>query len=323
MQVTEVPTGHICILDGEHGPLEFLSLGDYGKEANLKADFLGLTDKIDQVQHQPMLPLEKKWVITISPQYGCSMDCEFCDVPLVGPGKNATYNDMITQVLMALSLNPNVKMAERINLHYARMGEPTFNWDVINSATWLAGFFASKGWGFHPVISTMMPSIHMALKEYITAWMHLKNNILRGNAGLQISVNTTDETLREKMFGANAMNLRQVSYYLNHLNVVGRKITLNFALTDAPIDANKLAKLFNPEKFLCKITPMHLTTTAIEHGHRTGDEKSGYGYLKYYPYELAEEALKKAGFDVIIFVPSKEEDESRITCGNAILSDKK
>jgi 23S rRNA (adenine2503-C2)-methyltransferase len=32
--------------------------------------------------------------------------------------------------------------------------------------------------------------------------------------------------------------------------------------------------------------------------------------------------LKQAGYDVIVFIPSKEEDESRITCGNAILSSK-
>ena len=31
--------------------------------------------------------------------------------------------------------------------------------------------------------------------------------------------------------------------------------------------------------------------------------------------------LEAVGFDVIVFVPSKEEDESRITCGNAILAD--
>jgi 23S rRNA (adenine2503-C2)-methyltransferase len=46
------------------------------------------------------------------------------------------------------------------------------------------------------------------------------------------------------------------------------------------------------------------------------------GYDFYYPYKKAEEDLKAAGFDVIVFIPSKEEDESRITCGNAILADR-
>ena len=86
----KVPTGNIVVVKGEKGKLEFVSLGDYGKQINLKADFLGLTRDIERVKHTELLPLEKKWVITVSTQYGCSMGCKFCDVPKVGPGKNAT-----------------------------------------------------------------------------------------------------------------------------------------------------------------------------------------------------------------------------------------
>ena len=144
----ETPTGHICLMQGEHGkPLEFLSLGDYGKEKNIKADFMGITREINGVPHGELMPLEKKWVITISSQYGCSMGCAFCDVPEVGPGINATFNDMVNQVKNALSLHPEVKKAERINLHYARMGEPTWNEDVIHSAYYLKDMFDNMGWG--------------------------------------------------------------------------------------------------------------------------------------------------------------------------------
>ena len=38
----KVPTGHICVVEGSRGKLEFLSIGDYGKDVNLKADCLGL-----------------------------------------------------------------------------------------------------------------------------------------------------------------------------------------------------------------------------------------------------------------------------------------
>lgn len=44
------------------------------------------------------------------------------------------------------------------------------------------------------------------------------------------------------------------------------------------------------------------------------------GYEHYYPYRDVEKNLRESGYDVIVFIPSKEEDESRITCGNAILS---
>ncbi|UVV53750.1 hypothetical protein NXY15_03760 [Bacteroides thetaiotaomicron] len=40
------------------------------------------------------------------------------------------------------------------------------------------------------------------------------------------------------------------------------------------------------------------------------------------PYKAVEEDLKGNGFDVIVFVPSYDEDNGLITCGNAILSGK-
>ena len=46
------------------------------------------------------------------------------------------------------------------------------------------------------------------------------------------------------------------------------------------------------------------------------------GYFDYSPYRKIEDKLIKVGFDVLVFIPSVEEDTSRITCGNAILSDK-
>lgn len=39
-----------------------------------------------------------------------------------------------------------------------------------------------------------------------------------------------------------------------------------------------------------------------------------------YPYKKYEEDLKNAGFDVLVFIASNDEDLGRITCGNAILS---
>jgi 23S rRNA (adenine2503-C2)-methyltransferase len=315
-QQYKTPTGHICIMNGELGlPIEFLSLGDYGKEKNVKADFLGLANDINGVPHGDLLPLEKKWVITISSQYGCSMSCKFCDVPKVGPGKNATLYDLLAQVHNALSLHPEVNKADRINLHYARMGEPTWNEDVIRSAKILKETFDKKGWGFHPVVSTMMPAGNESLFPFIQDWIYLKNDF-DGNAGLQISINTTDERIRKATM-PNAMDLKGISALMkkSRETPLGRKIALNFALTDAPIDAKYLRELFDPRYFMCKITPMHNTRAVVENNMMTDG-----GYDFYYPYKQVEEALKENGFDVIVFIPSKEEDESRITCGNAILA---
>lgn len=42
----KVPTGNILVIEGDKGKLECLSLGDYGKDVNLKADFMGLNREI-------------------------------------------------------------------------------------------------------------------------------------------------------------------------------------------------------------------------------------------------------------------------------------
>lgn len=318
MKNYKVPTGNICIMKGEKGGnLEFLSIGDYGKSNNIKADFMGLTNEIEGVSHGELLPLSKKWVVTISSQYGCSMGCSFCDVPKVGQGINATYGDLIDQVNNAVNLHPEVETTKRLNLHYARMGEPTWNPAVIESAMVLSGIFNNKGWGFHPVVSTMMPKNNKGLIRFIDEWLQLKNN-LYGEAGLQLSINTTDKETRE-MTMPEALDLYKISEIMKSLTynaiIKGRKITLNFAITEAAVNADLLASLFNPDYFLCKITPMHKTKACVSKGIITDG-----GYDHYFPYKEAEDSLKASGFDVIVFIPSKEEDESRITCGNAILA---
>jgi len=42
--------------------------------------------------------------------------------------------------------------------------------------------------------------------------------------------------------------------------------------------------------------------------------------IQNFSYKKVESDLKDVGYDVIVFVPSLEEDEGMITCGNAILS---
>lgn len=315
-----VPTGDILIVNGEKGKLECLSIGDYGKEKNLKADFLGLQEEINGVPHGDLLPLEEKWVITISSQYGCSMNCSFCDVPKVGPGANASFMDLKNQLDECIGLHEEITETKRLNLHYARMGEPTFNYDVISHASYTAAIMRNKGWGFHPVVSTMMPKGNKHLQTFLEMWLELKYN-LGGEAGLQLSVNTTDWEIRSKTMPCS-MHLIEISDMMKDViayndGVEGRKITLNFALTEAEIDAGYLRKLFDPQHFICKITPMHKTKACVDKGLITDD-----GYDLYYPYKEVEESLKEAGFDVIVFIPSKEEDESRITCGNALLASK-
>lgn len=310
----KVPTGNILIVQGELGKLEMLSLGDYGKIVNVKCDALGLNRDIARVTHTKMLPLEEKWVITISSQYGCSMNCKFCDVPKVGSGVNATFNDLIKQVLTGLKLHPEVEFTKRLNIHFARMGEPTFNPEVLDATKWLKEHIDSE-YRIHPVVSTMMPKHNIWLKTFIHTWMRIKNRLLRGEAGLQLSINSTDEIERSQMFNSNSLTLKQISKIMEGIIPNGRKITLNFALANYKIEPKTLLEYFNPDDYLIKITPMHKTQTAIEHNVKTEGD-----YTTFEPYRETEKSLKEAGYDVLVFIASEYEDMGRITCGNAILS---
>lgn len=317
----QVPTGNICIMQGEKGLLEFLSIGDYGKDSNIKADFLGITRELNGVPNGKIMPLSEKWVITLSTQYGCSMGCKFCDVPKVGAGINATYHDMLNQILLALKLHPEISGTKRLNIHFARMGEPTFNGNVLDVAACLRRNiydFSENTIAIHPVVSTMMPKNNNKLSSFLDIWCNdIKNKLYNGDAGLQFSINSTNEQQRNYMFSGNALTLEEIAHEACFLpKPKGRKYALNFALADEyEIDANKLATLFSPEYFMCKITPLHKTNSCNDNNIITTG-----GYEEFTPYKKAEADLIKAGFDVIVFIPSYDEDLGLITCGNAILS---
>jgi 23S rRNA (adenine2503-C2)-methyltransferase len=316
-----VPTGNILVLDGDKGKkLECLSIGDYGKEKNIKADFLGLHNDINGVPNGNIMPLSEKWVVTISTQYGCSMGCTFCDVPKVGAGINCTVNDLNMQIVECLKLHPDIGSTKRLNIHYARMGEPTFNKGVLSASydlrTTVKPYIGRSL--VHPVVSTMLPKSNVFLMEFLSEWVsEIKNREYRGDAGLQFSINSTSDDQRNKMFSGSSLSLVKIASIGESLEKpVGRKFALNFAIADEyEVDPVKLSYLFDAKKFMVKITPIHATDACKSNGIKTST-----GYHLYDSYRKTEELLKDQGFDTLVFVPSVEEDESGITCGNAILS---
>lgn len=242
------------------------------------------------------------------------MGCEFCDVPMVGGGRNATLGDLQGQILTALTLPNAPDHTKRLNIHFARMGEPTWNPAVLDCGKWIAEHLGDS-YAPHPVVSTMMPRRNEWLKTFIHTWMRLKNRVYRGNAGLQLSINSTDEDERNRMFNGNACTLSDIAEIMRGIVPVGRKITLNFAVAGYTVDPNVLLRWFAPEWYVVKLTPMHKTATAC-----AGDIRTVGDYTTPAPYMELEERLRAAGYDVLVFIASRDEDEGRITCGNAILS---
>lgn len=319
MRTYPIPTGYLFTDEYKKGNLETLSIGDYGKHRNVKADFLGYTDELSGVENGWCMPLSEKWVITLSTQFGCTQKCNFCDVPNVKFRGNASFADLRQQFSSALSLFPGVSYTERLNLHYARMGEPIFNENVFDFTEWLyenKKDLPVRVEVLHPVLTTSLPRKFKQLEARLMRWVGIKNNLYNGQAGLQFSINSTSEKQRDEMFGESQLTLAEFARIAEKFpNPIGRKYCLNFAYaSDFEVDGNRLRSLFDPAKFMCKITPIHNNNTCRENGIETID-----GYSSYRPYQKPEESLKAAGFDVLVFVPSMDEEDGLVTCGNAVL----
>lgn len=316
MQVIKTHTGKIYVDEDRH--LEFLTVGDYGKENNIKADFLGLYNEINGVANTEV-DLTKKWVVTISTQKGCPMKCKFCDCHKYGFYGNVPLDELCEQVEVAL-LNNSTTYTERLNIHYARMGEPTFNPAVLDFTEYKLRELAQSCITVdvvHPVVSIMLPKNNKDLEKFLFKWCRIKNEIYNGEAGLQFSINSTDDEQRNSQFSNMSLNLEEISVLAKKLPMPkGRKYTLNFAVTEETIlDADRLSELFDKNKFIVKITPIHKTNSAVKNGFDVTTS-----YTDYDVYRKFERPLVEKGWDVIVFVPSEEEDSDRITCGNALIA---
>ena len=317
MNIIKTHTGKIYV-DKER-QLEFLTVGDYGKENNIKADFLGLYKEINGVKNTKV-DLRDKWVATISTQKGCPMRCRFCDCPKYGYRGNATIEDMVYEIKTILQ-NETVDHTNRFNVHFARMGEPTLNENVLQFVrshlrSLVNQYIRAKT--IHPVVSTMLPKSNNNLERFLQEWCKIKNEDYNGEAGLQLSINSTDDVQRNNQFNDMSLSLDEISYLAKRLPMPkGRKYTLNFAVTaNTILNAKRLSELFDKEKFIVKITPIHETNSAVKNGFNVTTSYSDYDV-----YRKFEQPLVEAGWDVIVFVPSKEEDSDRITCGNALISE--
>lgn len=314
--ITDTHTGKI--ISDTDLTLEYLYVGDYGKENNIKASFLGYEKRIDNVKHKDV-DIKDKLVVTVSSQKGCPMKCNFCDCPKLGFHGNASTTELITEIMSGVSLS-GIKHGKRLNVHYARMGEPTFNPNVITSAKYIAQILNDADSDitfdeYHPVVSTMMPKSNKNLLEFIKKW--IETGFEYGNEegfGLQFSINTLNEHDRNEMFNNMSLPLHVIGKIINDLPVPKkRKYTLNFAVTSkCDLSPKLMDKYFDKTKCIVKITPIHETVEAVENGYEI--------VTNFDVYEQFEKPLVEAGWDVIVFVPSAEEDSDRITCGNSLIA---
>jgi 23S rRNA (adenine2503-C2)-methyltransferase len=161
----------------------------------------------------------------------------------------------------------------------------------------------------------MMPKGNKNLETFLNEWIE-QGKIYGGEDGfgLQFSINTLNEDDRNEMFRGRSRSLQEIGEIIDRLPMPKkRKYTLNFAVTSkSNLDPEVMDRLFDKEKCIVKITPIHETVEAVD---------QGYEIVKNFDvYEQFEKPLVAAGWQVIVFVPSEEEDKDRITCGNSLIA---
>ena len=134
---------------------------------------------------------------------------------------------------------------------------------------------------------------------------------------MQFSIHTTDESLRDEVIPVKKWDFARIAEYGARFYEEGdRKVTLNFALAkDMPVDPGVLVRYFDPQIYLIKITPLNPT-------HRARD----YGLTSYIDaasreddrYDLVD-ALREAGYRVIVSIGEPEENYIGSNCGQYVL----
>ena len=261
---------------------------------------------------QPPIPRDKKWVLLVSTMYGCPVGCAMCDAGGFYHGK-VSKEDIFAQIdyLVRKHYPSGVIPCQQFKIQFARMGEPSFNLDVLDVLEQLPQRYNVPG--FMPSISTIAPH---GTETFFERLLEIKKRQYSGgHFQFQFSIHTTDETVREQIIPVKKWDFAKMAAYGQRFYQPGdRKVTLNFALAkEMPVDPEILLKHFTPDKFLIKITPLNPTYKATEKNLSTYIDPKDQG--KKYP--LVRD-LEKAGYRVIISIGEVEENYIGSNCGQYV-----
>ncbi|OIQ59782.1 dual-specificity RNA methyltransferase RlmN [Moorella thermoacetica] len=304
------PTGNIYLLDMGNGfPIECVDAQDVAvNKISNDTNYL----KLKFGAQVPLVPREEKWVIIISSQYGCFHRCEYCDVKKTGFRGNIPEDALWAQIAYIIDSHPEVKTCKKAKIHFARMGEPS--WNAGNVFGVMRGLPKYKaGFRFMPCFTTIAPKRNRRIREILTEYLKLSRDIYGGFAQLQFSVNSTDEAQREKIIGEPVMTGQEIAAFVeeNRKLIVGRKVTLNFICADGYIlDPDVLRNTYDPDLFTIKLTPVNTSESTKEKGivsRVSANNPTGVN-------DLADQ-LRGNGFQTVVSVTAEYEDQKAMGCG--------
>lgn len=262
---------------------------------------------------QPPLPREQKWVLLVSTMCGCPVGCKMCDAGGQYRGK-LSKEDIFAQIdyLVGLRYPGGAIPAAQFKIQFARMGEPALNDAVLDVLEELPARYQAPG--LMPSVSTVAP--HGARRFFDRLLSIKQAQYAGGRFQFQFSLHTTDETVRDQIIPVRKWTFAEMAEYGNQFYQDGdRKVTLNFALAQGmPVDPDRLLRHFDPARFLIKITPLNPTYRAVEHGLSSYldplRQAAGYPIVQ---------ALRSAGYDVIVSIGEVEENYIGSNCGQYVV----
>lgn len=262
---------------------------------------------------QPPKSQMEKWVIMISTLYGCPVECKMCDAGGFYHGKISKERlfRQIDYLVYKHYQDGNIP-CKQFKIQFARMGEPSFNREVLQVLRELPYRYTAPG--LMPSLSTIAPA---GVDNFFDELLEIKNELYsNGNFQFQFSLHTSDEKLRQSLIPVKTWTFEQMRTYGDRFyDINDRKITLNFALaSDNPVESSTLLKYFDPEKFLIKITPLNPTYTAQNNGLNSYINTE----TKNNSYAIVDE-LKAGGYDVIVSIGEVEENRIGSNCGQYVL----
>jgi 23S rRNA (adenine2503-C2)-methyltransferase len=249
-----------------------------------------------------------KWVVVVSTQYGCPVKCLMCDAGGDFKG-NVTEEELMFQVETVFLAHPGLDPAQccKLKVQLARMGEPSLN-DAVPA---FLLHLKQRSPNVIPCITTIVPSGRDAWFGRLSEMRHHFHDFQ-----LQFSVNSTDDLTRDKLMPYPKMPWEWMADYgMDFYRVGQRKVCLNFALTpDVPVVPDKVRRLFDPDYFVIKLTPLNPTVTGRENGMRPTESTSAAESI------LAAKAQEfhELGFAVVQSIGNMEENLIGSNCGQAV-----
>jgi len=258
---------------------------------------------------QPPRTRREKQVIIVSTLLGCPFGCSICDAGGHYQGR-LSADEILAQIEHVVDRHfPERPIdTDMLKVQLARVGEPSLNPAVIEALEAMPGRFPTRN--LVVSVSTIAPR---ACEPFFEKLREVKDrHYADGRFQLQFSIHCTDWEKRRQLVPAATLDMAQMARlgedWWRHGD---RKVTLNFApAAGYPVDAAEVARHFDPERFLVKLTPVNPTESQAASGLET--------LIDPHRPESADDLLRsfrELGFDTLLSIGEVEENAIGSNCG--------